>query len=138
MMKKLLELYHKYEELVNYVIVGGLTTLVSWIVYFGSVLTFLDAENAIQLQIANILSGVAFAYGTNRKFVFKSKEKNILKEASQFTASRVSTLFLDMIVMFVMVTVMGLNDGVSKIVSAVLVTITNYVLSKLVVFRKRA
>lgn len=43
-----------------------------------------------------------------------------------------------MIVMFVMVTVMGLNDGVSKIVSAVLVTITNYVLSKLVVFRKRA
>ena len=66
MMKKLLELYHKYEELVNYVIVGGLTTLVSWIVYFGSVLTFLDAENAIQLQIANILSwvaGVAFAYG---------------------------------------------------------------------------
>ena len=141
MMKKLLELYHKYEELVNYVIVGGLTTLVSWIDYFGSVLTFLDAENAIQLQIANILSwvaGVAFAYGTNRKFVFKSKEKNILKEASQFTASRVSTLFLDMIVMFVMVTVMGLNDGVSKIVSAVLVTITNYVLSKLVVFRKRA
>ena len=135
MMKKLLELYHKYEELVNYVIVGGLTTLVSWIVYFGSVLTFLDAENAIQLQIANILSwvaGVAFAYGTNRKFVFKSKEKNILKEASQFTASRVSTLFLDMIV------IMGLNDGVSKIVSAVLVTITNYVLSKLVVFRKRA
>ena len=58
MMKKLLELYHKYEELVNYVIVGGLTTLVSWIVYFGSVLTFLDAENAIQLQIAKAVVAV--------------------------------------------------------------------------------
>lgn len=140
MMKKLVDLYHKYEELVNYIIVGGMTTLVSWIVYFGSVYTFLDANNAFQLQIANILSwiaGVAFAYVTNRIFVFKSNEKNILKEVFQFTASRVSTLILDMVVMFLMVTCMGIHDGVSKIVSAVLVTIANYVLSKLFVFKEK-
>lgn len=140
MKERIVGIYHKYEELVNYVIVGGMTTLVSWIVYFGSVFTFLDAENAFQLQIANILSwvaGVAFAYVTNRIFVFKSKEKNILKEVLQFTGSRVSTLFLDMLVMFLMVTCLGVNDGISKIVSAVLVTIANYVLSKIFVFRKK-
>ncbi len=140
MKEKILGLYKKYEEMINYVIVGGLTTLVSWMVYFASVYTFLDANDGVQLQIANILSwiaGVTFAYVTNRKFVFKSKEKNILKEAAQFSASRLSTLFLDMIVMFVMVTVMGIHDGISKIVSAVLVTVANYVISKFFVFKKR-
>ena len=69
--------------------------------------------------------------------IFRSKEKNILKEVLQFTGSRVSTLFLDMLVMFLMVTCMGIHDGISKIVSAVLVTIANYVLSKVFVFRKK-
>lgn len=140
MKEKILGLYKKYEEMINYVIVGGLTMLVSWMVYFASVYTFLDANDGVQLQIANILSwiaGVTFAYVTNRKFVFKSKEKNILKEAAQFSASRLSTLFLDMIVMFMMVTVMGIHDGISKIVSAVLVTVANYVISKFFVFKKR-
>lgn len=140
MKEKILGFYKTYEELVNYVIVGGMTTLFSWLVYFSSVYTFLDANDALQLQIANILSwiaGVAFAYVTNRKYVFKSKEKNMLKEAAQFAASRLSTLFLDMAVMFVMVTVMGIHDGISKMVSAVLVTIANYVISKFFVFKKR-
>ena len=140
MKEKVLELYKKYEELVNYVVVGGMTTLVSWFVYFASVYTFLDAENALQLQIANILSwiaAVALAYVTNRKFVFKSKEKNIFKEAMQFSASRLSTLFLDMVVMFVMVTLLGIHDGISKITSAVLVTIANYIISKFFVFKKK-
>ena len=88
---RIVGIYHKYEELVYYVIVGGMTTLVSWIVYFGSVFTFLDAENAFQLQVANILSwvaGVAFAYVTNRIFVFKSKEKNMFFEFIKFSSSK--------------------------------------------------
>lgn len=140
MKDKILELYKKYEETVNYIIVGVMTTLFSWFVYFASVFTFLDAGDPFQLQIANILSwiaGVAFAYVTNRKFVFKSKEKNIVKEAVQFSVSRISTLFLDMAVMFIMVTLMGINDGISKIVSAVFVTIANYLISKLFVFHKK-
>ncbi|MDE7404114.1 MAG: GtrA family protein, partial [Lachnospiraceae bacterium] len=59
MKEKVLELYKKYEELVNYVVVGGMTTLVSWFVYFASVYTFLDAENALQLQVAIVLSWIA-------------------------------------------------------------------------------
>lgn len=139
-MEKIKALYKKHEEIVNYIVVGIMTTLVGWSVYFVSVATFLDAENPIQLQIANILnwiSSVAFAYVTNRKFVFKSTEKNVLREATQFSASRLSTLFLDMAVMFVMVSLMGFNDGISKIVSSVLVTVANYLISKLFVFHKK-
>ena len=80
---------------------------------------------------------MAFAYVTNRKYVFKSTEKNILKEAVNFSASRISTLLLDMVVMFVMVTLMGINDIISKFVSSVLVTIGNYLISKLFVFHKK-
>ena len=86
-MEKIKELYIKYKEIINYLIFGVLTTVISLIVYYLTVLTFLDPENAIQLQIANILSwiaGVTFAYFTNRKYVFKSKEKNMLKEAAKF------------------------------------------------------
>ena len=140
MKKKLLELYKKHEEIVNYIIVGVLTTIFSWMVYAVSIWTFLDTENPIELQIANILSwvaGVAFAYVTNRKYVFKSTEKNILKEAVNFSASRISTLLLDMVVMFVMVTLMGINDIISKFVSSVLVTIGNFLISKLFVFHKK-
>ncbi len=140
MKNKLLELYKKHEEIVNYIIVGVMTTVFSWIVYAVSVWTFLDVENPVELQIANILSwiaGVAFAYVTNRKYVFKSTEKNILKEAVQFSTSRISTLLLDMIVMFVMVTLLGSNDIISKFVSSVLVTISNYLISKLFVFHKK-
>lgn len=140
MKDKLLELYKKHEEIVNYIVVGVMTTIFSWIVYAVSIWTFLDTENPVELQIANILSwiaGVAFAYVTNRKYVFKSTEKNILKEAVQFSASRVSTLFLDMVVMFVMVTLLGINDIISKFVSSVLVTIGNYLISKLFVFHKK-
>ena len=82
-MEKIKELYIKYKEIINYLIFGVLTTVVSLIVYYLSVFTFLNPENAFELQIANILSwiaGVAFAYFTNRKFVFESKENNKLKD----------------------------------------------------------
>ena len=139
MLKKCLHLYQNYEEIINYIIVGGLTTFVSLAVYYGCVLTFLDPEKGIQLQMANVLSwiaGVAFAYVTNRKYVFKSKSTAIFKELVAFVSARASTLILDMVVMFVWVTLLSLNDKIGKIVSMVLVMIANYVFSKLFVFKK--
>jgi putative flippase GtrA len=140
MIKKLWNLYKKYEEIINYLIVGGLTTVVSLVVYYGSVLTFLNPDNAVQLQIANIISwiaAVAFAYVTNRIFVFKSKEENIVKECSAFVGSRVLTLLMDMFVMFLLVTVLHGNDKIAKIVSQIFVVIGNYLISKLFVFKKK-
>ncbi len=138
-MEKLKELYLKYKEIVNYLIVGGLTTLISLVVYYGAVFTFLNPDNAIQLQIANILSwvaGVTFAYFTNRKFVFESENPDKIKEATKFVGSRISTLLLDMLVMFVGTTLLGFNDKIIKLVSQVLVIVGNYLISKLFVFKK--
>lgn len=138
-MEKLKDLYKKYKEIINYLIVGVLTTIVSLAVYYISVFTFLSPDNPVQLQIANILSwcaGVTFAYFTNRKYVFESKNKNKLQEATKFVSSRITTLLLDMFVMWLGVTVLTFNDKFVKLVSQVLITIGNYVLSKLFVFKK--
>ena len=139
-MEKIKELYLKYKEAINYIIFGVLTTVVSLAVYYISVFIFLNPENAIQLQIANILSwiaGVAFAYFTNRKYVFESTEKNKLKEAGKFVLARVATLIMDMIVMWLGVTVLLLNDKIIKLISQIVIIISNYIFSKLFVFKNK-
>ena len=138
-MKKVVNLYKKNEEIINYIIVGALTTLVSLITYYACVLTILDPKDALELQIANVISwiiSVSFAYITNRVFVFKSKSKNILKEVVSFVSARVITLFIDMFIMFLMVTLIGINDKISKIIVQVMVIVLNYIFSKLLVFKK--
>lgn len=132
-------LYIKYKEIINYLIVGGLTTVVSLGVYYSCVLTVLDPHNPLQLQIANVISWIAavtFAYFTNRKYVFESNDPNILQEGSKFFASRVGTLLMDMGTMFLLVTVMGMSDKIAKLIVQVLVTVGNYLFSKMLVFRR--
>ena len=132
--------YYKYKEIINYLIVGGLTTVVSLGVYYGLVLTVLNPKNPVQLQAANIISWIAavtFAYFTNRKYVFESKSSNILKEAVAFYMARVGTLLMDMGIMFVGVTVLGMNDKIVKLIVQVVVTVANYLISKFFVFRKK-
>ena len=138
--KKVWNLYKKYDEMINYLIVGGLTTLVSLGTYYFCVYTFLNPNNAFQLQIANIISWIScvtFAYFTNRIFVFKSKRTDKLKEAISFYGSRIATLLLEMGIMFVFVTILHLNDKIIKLVAQVVITILNYVLSKLLIFKKK-
>ena len=139
-MEKIKEMYLKYKEIISYLIFGVLTTVVSLGVYYICVYTFLNPENVVQLQIANIISwvaGVAFAYVTNRKFVFESKEENKLKEAGKFVTSRITTLLMDMAIMFIGVTLCNFNDKIIKLISQVVVIVMNYLLSKIIVFKKK-
>ena len=142
-MKKIFDLYKKYEEIINYLIVGVLTTIVSIVVKWGLLFTVLDPKNAVELQIAVIISWIAavtFAYVTNRIFVFKSKSKKILKEIVSFFGVRLLTLGMEMFIMWFFVTLLKLNSDtlviIWTIVVQVLVTIFNYVFSKLFVFKK--
>lgn len=141
-MKKIIELLKKVltKEIILYLVFGVLTTIVSLGAYYLSVHTFLDPNNAFQLQIANIISwivGVTFAYITNRKFVFESTTDNKLKEVSKFVSARIATLIMDMVFMFVGVTVLHFNDNIIKLLSQVMVVVANYVFSKIFVFRNK-
>lgn len=140
MKRNIKEIFNKYSEIIMYLIFGVLTTIVSLVVYYLLVYTILNPDNALQLQIANILSwiaGVTFAYVTNSSLVFKSKNTNKLKEVSSFVLARVVTLVMDMVIMFVGVTLLRGNDKLLKLVSQVVVVVSNYVFSKLFVFKHK-
>lgn len=132
--------YIKYKEIINYLIFGILTTIISLITYYLLILTILNPNNPIELQISNIISwifSVTFAYITNKKYVFNSKKTNIKKEILKFYSSRLSTLFIDIILMFIFVTILKLNDKIIKLIVSIIIITLNYILSKLIVFKKR-
>ena len=134
------KMYTKYKEIINYLIFGVLTTVISLIVYYGLTFTIINPDNALMLQVANVISwiaGVLFAYFTNRKYVFESKNTNKVKEFISFVEARVTTLLLDMAIMGIGVTILHGNDKIMKLISQVLVIVGNYVLSKVFVFRKK-
>lgn len=138
--KKCLSFLRKYREQISYLIVGGLTTAVSLTVYWLCTKTFLDPGIPLQLQAANVISwicAVAFAYVTNRKYVFQSRAENMVLEAGKFVLSRVTTLLMEMAIMWLGVTVWHINDRIVKIVAQIIIIIANYVFSKLIVFRKK-
>ena len=137
------EFYKKHEEIINYLIVGVLTTIVSLTVKNGLLLTVLDPKNELQMQIAVIISwiiAVAFAYVTNRIFVFKSKQENYLKEITTFVGGRIFTLLCDMFIMWFICNFMGLNTSIwvfiASMISQVVVTVLNYFISKIYVFKE--
>lgn len=134
----MIKIYKKYEELINYLIIGILTTAISLATYYLLTLTILDANNKVYLQIANIISwlaSVTFAYFTNRKFVFKVKNKSNIKECLNFYISRISTLLIDMIIMYIFVSRLKFDNKIVKLIAQVAVIILNYILSKFIVFK---
>ena len=141
MIEKCKALYRQYEEIIVYLIVGFLTTVVAWTAKFvANALLFHNTmyptpfENTV-LSTVNWVTGVIFAFFTNRRFVFKSREP-MRKEAPKFVLSRVATWILDIVVMQIL-TAAGINLVAASVISAVLVVIANYIFSKLFVFRKK-
>ncbi len=139
---KIKAIFQKYREQIMYLIFGGLTTIINWLVYVLLVTVGQDIEvtNVIAWLVA-----VLFAYVTNRAFVFQCKatnKKEVFKEFVRFFGSRVATGIVE-IVGFPVLYRIGLNqellgiDGfLAKITVSVAVIILNYVCSKVIVFRK--
>lgn len=120
-----------------YIIVGVCTMIVSLVSYF-------IMANTLQMyyQAANIISwvlAVAFAYVTNKKYVFKSPYTSVqatTKELVSFVSSRVASLLVEILSMFFFVQVCQIDDNIVKLMNQVLVTVLNYIFSKFWVFRK--
>ena len=137
-MKKIIELYKKYKEVVNYLIFGGLSTLVNFFSYYIFART-LNIDEVISSGLSWFCA-VLFAYVTNKLFVFetkKSNKKEVIKEMLSFFLARViSGALCDVGTFALMIKVLGINDIIAKLVTQVMVIIVNYLFSKLIVFKK--
>lgn len=130
----------RYREILSYLIVGVLTTVVGLGSYYLCIYTVLDPADPLMLQAANVISwvlSVTFAYVTNRKFVFLSKDPHIGQEMASFYLGRLSTLLLDMGFMALFVSVLHFNASGTKLVDQVVIIVANYVISKKLVFKKK-
>lgn len=137
-MEKIKSLYLKYKETINYLIFGVLSMIVNFVSYF-IFARLIEIDPVISSGLSWFCS-VLFAYITNKLFVFESKtetKKAFLKEMVSFFLSRVlSGILCDVGTFALMVDVLKINDIVAKVVTQVMVVIVNYVLSKLIIFKK--
>ena len=142
MIEKIKALCVKHREILVYLIVGGLTTVVSWAAKFLWNLAFYGGTpdpTALQNTILSVVenaAGIAFAYPTNRRWVFQSKNPNILAEAGSFVGSRLLTMLLGWLLNLLFTNVLGVPMMISTVIASVFVVVGNYIISKLLVFRK--
>lgn len=138
MVEKILGLLKRYEGVISYLFFGVLTTAVNFLVYY-PLLNILGLSAAVSNVIAWAVS-VAFAFVTNKPFVFKSHDWSwgvVLPEMTKFVACRVGSGLAETLAIFLLVDVLGLNGNIIKVFISVLVVIVNYVGSKIFVFRKK-
>ena len=124
-------------ETVRYVIIGGITTLVSFCL-FAAMTKLMN----IDITISNVVSisvTILIAYVMNKLIVFRQRGKTgagLLLEFVKFVGSRLFTMALDVGVVLLFVDVFGQDELIGKTVSLVLVVIGNYFISKIIVFTK--
>ena len=127
----------KYKRIITYVVFGALTTAINVITYY-LFYNVTNLPNTLSVIIAWVLS-VAFAFVTNKLFVFESKSwqaKIAAKEAFDFFICRIATGVLEVALMFLLVDMLKLNGTLMKLVTNVIVIILNFIASKLVIFKK--
>ena len=135
--KKVWNLFLRYKEVILYLFFGGCTTVIN-IVTYGLLYGLMHVANVPSTIIAWVVS-VLFAFYTNRRFVFESKQTGTAarwREFVSFFGCRVLTGALDVVIMALAVDVMGWNGLVWKVISNVLVIILNYIASKFFIFKK--
>lgn len=134
--EKLKTLYEKYRETVIYLVFGVLTTVVNYAVYI-PLYNFVHLPASVCNGVAWV-AAVAFAYVTNKLFVFESKSWNsgVLGELLRFVGSRVTSGVIETVSLLVTVDILGWNGNIMKLFLAVIVIVLNYILSKFFVFKK--
>lgn len=132
-----MEFYSRYKGIIKYVIFGALTTVLNVVTYH-LLYSIFKVPNTLAVVIAWIIS-VAFAFVTNKLFVFESKswdKKVAKKQALDFLVCRLATGVLEVALMFLLVDILKLDGTLMKLITNVIVIILNYIASKFVIFRK--
>lgn len=131
--KRLLKKYRDNKEIINYLICGFLTFMVSMIIY-----TFFSEILKINILLSNVVTwliAVYFAFAINKKFVFESNKK-VTGELIQFYGGRIVTLFFEQAILYIFIIRMSFDNLIIKLIAQVIIIILNYIISKFIVFKK--
>ena len=137
MKEKIRKLFLRYYDLIMYLVFGVMTTAVNYLVYLPC-FNMLGLSASVSNMISWVVS-VAFAFLTNKPFVFRSHDwsaKVVWPELVKFVGCRVGSGVMETVILFLTVDTLRWNGNIWKLVTSVLVVVVNYVGSKLLVFRK--
>ena len=132
------QLFIKYKDMISYLFFGVLTTAVNVAAYYLSY-DVAHLPNVAATVIAWALA-VAFAFVTNKLFVFDSKSwapSVALGELASFTLCRVGTGVIEVGMMYLFVDLLSFNGTVMKLFTNVIVIVLNFIFSKLIIFKKK-
>ncbi len=142
--KKADEWIKKHKEIVLYIVFGGLTTLVNYLVFYPLVnIPGMQDNVSWWTLVVNVIAwvaAVAFAYVTNKFFVFQSKDKSgktVFREIVSFVGARVASLLIEEAILALFVTLLHFNENLIKLIASIGTVIINYFFSKFVIFRKK-
>lgn len=124
------------KETISYLIFGVLTTLVDLVIF--ELLLRMNVHYLIAQGVAWV-GAVAFAFVTNKLFVFESKDTSravVLRELVSFVGARVVSGVISTVFLAILVEWFSLSEMLAKLCTQVFVVIANYVFSKLFIFRK--
>lgn len=130
-------LFRKHREVLLYLIFGALTTAVNYLVYF-PLFNLLMLDAALSNAVAWV-AAVAFAFVTNKPFVFQSHDWSaqvLLPELWKFVSCRLFSGVAESLILLVTVDICHWDGNLIKILTSILVVVLNYVGSKLLVFKK--
>ena len=123
------------KEIILYGIFGVLTTVVNIVTFY-----VLYDIGHLYLILANVIAwfvSVLFAYITNRKYVFKTKNDDISKEIALFFGARIFSLVVDTVIIYIGIDIMHLDALFIKILSNIVVIVLNYIFSKFIIFKAK-
>lgn len=136
-MQKLIDLFKKYEETILYLFFGGATFVVSVVTY--SLFSAVWHWDYTVAYIASWFLAVLFAYITNRIWVFKSQVTDfagLAREIWQFYLARIVTGIIGWLILAFGVQILRQNDLIWNGIQNIFVIVSNYVLSKMIIFKK--
>lgn len=137
MRETITQFIERHRDLLPYVVCGALTTLVNWAVF----VALYDAAR-VNYMLAHVIAwcaAVAFAFFTNRRYVFHSARtgaKAILLEGGAFVLARLFSFGCETALLFLGVDVLKLETHLVKLAVMGTTMTLNYLTSKQIVFRE--
>lgn len=130
--------YKKNKSVLLYLFFGGVAFLMYFVLYFLFV-TVLNLNEIISTIFCNIIC-IVFQFFTNRTYCFDSHVDTIgefFKQMGEFFAGRAGTFVADMLITFIFITCLHYNELIIKIIDQVIIIVSNYLISKFWVFKKK-
>lgn len=126
-------LYGKYRNLVLYGVIGGLSVIFDFIVFF--LLTIFFPEYYLLANVISVNCGIINSFLLNRRFNFKVKDRFILRFIVFYLVG-MTGLLISSGMLYLLVGCGEMNLLASKAVTIFVVTVFQFILNKNVTFRQ--